>query len=145
MVVVDDEGNKVPLGSEEAQQIVNSGDPVWCPATLAKPTPGMNGCSNPAGGANYDATSLTSLLNYLSANQPLFAKNGTIWIENSYVSSANDASTSVFYIDGNSGFGTMKNYTLTIQGGWNGQSGSNTITGVSEFDVPLQIWFGTTM
>src|SRR5258708_37728618 len=45
VVILDSQGNKVPLGSQAAQDILNSGDPVWCPATLAAPTPGLGGCT----------------------------------------------------------------------------------------------------
>ncbi|HUI89295.1 MAG TPA: hypothetical protein VLX61_11300, partial [Anaerolineales bacterium] len=31
VVVVDASGDKLPLGSQAAQEIVNSGDPIWCP------------------------------------------------------------------------------------------------------------------
>src|ERR1700690_668851 len=45
VVVLDTQGNKVPLGSEAAQDIVNSGDPIWCPSSVASPIPSISGCS----------------------------------------------------------------------------------------------------
>ena len=45
VVIVDSQGDKLALGSQQAQDILNSGDPVWCPATLAAPTPGLGGCT----------------------------------------------------------------------------------------------------
>ena len=142
VVVLDGNGSEVPLGSQEAQQIIHSGDPVWCPATLSNPTPGMNGCSNPA---NYSSASLDSLLSYLSANQSLFAKNGTIWIEDNYVSGTNDPAISGFTLDGSGAtgyaFGTLSNYALTIQGGWCQSSCLHTIdtSSPSQFTVPIEI------
>ncbi|MGA7195427.1 MAG: hypothetical protein WBW94_17555, partial [Anaerolineales bacterium] len=83
VVIVDSNGDKVPLGSEQAQDILNNGDPVWCPATLAAPTPGTGGCT---AAFTYltNATPLNGLLGYLTANQPTL--NGTIWIEGTYSS-----------------------------------------------------------
>ncbi|HUH97002.1 MAG TPA: hypothetical protein VLZ89_06575, partial [Anaerolineales bacterium] len=45
IVIVDDQGDKLALGSQLAQDILNSGDPVWCPSTVAAPTPGSGGCT----------------------------------------------------------------------------------------------------
>src|SRR5258707_3290172 len=30
-VILDSQGNKLPLGSQAAQAIIASGDPIWCP------------------------------------------------------------------------------------------------------------------
>ena len=134
IVVINSEGEIEPLATEEAAAIIVAGDPMWCPDNVA---PGGAGCSNPGvGNVNYDPTSLESLLTYLAANQP--DGPGTIWIEDSYDSSINDAAAAGFTLDSTT-FNTMKDYNLTIQGGWDGASGSTTITGTSSFDVPIVI------
>ena len=137
VVIVNSTGDKVSLGSQEAQDVLNSGDPVWCPAALSTPTPGTGGCTGPG------VTSFNSLLTTLSGNQSVYAKNGTIWIEASYVSSSNDSGSTSFTLDGSGStgynFSILRNFTLTIQGGWIGTSGNKTITGLSEFDVPISI------
>jgi hypothetical protein len=136
VVVINAEGETEPLATEEAAAIVVAGDPVWCPDTAPGPTPGENGCTDPGvGNVNYDPTSLESLLNYLSTNQPGVA--GTIWIEGSYDSGVNDPTATEFNLD-STVFNTMKDYALTIQGGWDGNSGG-TITGISTFTVPIII------
>lgn len=124
IVIVDENGEALNLVTEEAEQAIETGDPVWCPATLSAPTPGSNGCTS-------SYTSFQDLLNYLDANEPTEA--GVIWIESSYDSSVNDAASSGFEI--NDGyFATMGNYALTIQGGWSGISGDNTIGTSSVFN-----------
>lgn len=122
LVVLNENGEVLPLASQTAADAIMTGDPVWCPSTLAAPTPGANGCT-----ASY--TSLQALLSYLNANQP--AMDGTIWIESSYNSSVND-SVAGFSIHGAS-FTTMRDYALTIQGGWDGVSGSSAIGSPSLF------------
>src|SRR5258707_2928071 len=42
VVVLDTSGNKVPLGSQAAADIIASGDPIWCPSGVA---PGGASCS----------------------------------------------------------------------------------------------------
>jgi len=131
IVVLNEEGGVEPLATQEAAEIVITGDPIWCPDTVA-PQAGIGGCTDPGvNNANYDPTSLASLLTYLDANEPSTA--GMIWVEDSYHSSVNDAAVSSFIIDGTS-FTTMKDFAFTIQGGWNGISGSKSITGTSTFD-----------
>ncbi len=112
LVVLDGSGHKIPLGSQFAIQLIASGDPVWCPSTLAAPTPGANGCTASSG-------NLASLVSYLSGHQK--AMNGTIWITGGADSSSGTISLSA------STFTTMSLYALTLKGGWNGTSGSATI------------------
>jgi mucin-19 len=137
VVIVDSNGNKVPLGSQQAQDILDNGDPVWCPATLAAPTPGTGGCTTPgAGDTNYIPTDLSSLVTYLGNNQGMFGMNGTIWIEGG----SNTTSSSIT-MDGSTTFSTMANFTLTLKGGWNGTSGSSITSSLnpSTFTVPISI------
>jgi Right handed beta helix region len=126
VVVLDATSTPVPLATQAAADIIQTGDPIWCPAGAA-PGVGINGCS----ATGY--TSLQSLLKNLKANQP--TQPGTIWIASSYQSSVNDSGITSFTLNGNTNFSTMGNYALTLQGGWNGTSilGSN-ISGTSEFD-----------
>ncbi|HET9911283.1 MAG TPA: right-handed parallel beta-helix repeat-containing protein [Anaerolineales bacterium] len=123
-VVVTVDGEIEPLATQDAAEAIVSGDPVWCPATLAAPTPGLNGCTA-------SVSSLQDLLNALSLAEPTEA--GIIWIESSYDSSANDATSTGFEIDGGS-FTTMSNHALTIQGGWSGISGDASIGSASLFN-----------
>lgn len=117
VVVVD--GEVEPLATQDAANAIVTGDPIWCPEGVT-PQAGVGGCTDPGvENANYDPTSLASLLTWLDANE--IAQAGVIWIEADYDSSVNDSVPLGFTIDGNN-FATMRNYALTIQGGWSGNN-----------------------
>jgi hypothetical protein len=112
IVVVNDQGEAVSLASTEAAEILATSDPIWCPATVATPTPGMNGCTlsfTTFGGGG-------SLLAALTALDP--AMDGVIWIEKGYDSGVDDPGEN-FTLDGTT-FTNMDQYKLTVKGGWNG-------------------------
>jgi hypothetical protein len=44
LVVIDENGEALPLASEQAAEIIYNGDPLWCPVGVA-PKPNMGGCS----------------------------------------------------------------------------------------------------
>ena len=139
MVILNVEGESVPLASQEAADAIVTGDPIWCPAGVAKPVVGMNGCTTPGpANVNYDPTSLGSLLAYLTVNQP--EKDGTIWIASNY-NFANDNAAINF---NGTTLTVMSNFKLTLKGAWcDGTdltcAGLIDITKPSTFDVPLQI------
>jgi hypothetical protein len=110
VVILDSNGNKVPLGSQAAQDIVTNGDPIWCPSTVAMPIAGMSGCSPLA-----DNTNLQTLTNAVetSAWTPTNT-NSTIWILQGYYSS-----TSYSTLNG-SVLSALSHFTLTLAGGWTG-------------------------
>ncbi|MCZ2126176.1 MAG: hypothetical protein LC099_00185 [Anaerolineales bacterium] len=126
VVILDENGEVVPLATNEAADAIVNGDPQWCPAGVK---PGGAGCS-----PSY--TSFQDLLNWFSASQP--DKAGTIWIESTYKSDTNDPTALGFTIDG-SLLPTMANYALTIQGGWTGVNKNINSSSPSEFNVPLHI------
>lgn len=122
LVVLDEEGETVPLATQETAEAIAVGDPMWCPDGV-DPIANTNGCT-----ASY--SSLTSLLAYLFTNQP--SEDGTIWIEKTYDSSiAEPGVTSQILINGNANI-TWRDYSLTIQGGWDGP-GTSTVSGTSLF------------
>ena len=126
VVVLDAQGEVVPLVSQEATAVIASSDPMWCPDTVTTPIANTGGCTD-------SFTSMTSLLAALTgANQPTVP--GTIWIEKTYDSStAEPVGTTVITIDGNNAsYSTWRNQSLTIMGGWDG-AGTNTTSGTSLF------------
>jgi hypothetical protein len=112
VVVLDHQGHKVPLGSQKAAEIMGASDPVWCPASVAVPTPGSGGCSP----AIYNTDLYTLITNIALHNFTPPAANSTIWIEGGSMSGNG------VWLNGDSGqpFSPWANYTLTIKGGWNG-------------------------
>jgi putative surface-exposed virulence protein len=120
VVVLDSSGNKVPLGSQAAQDIINSGDPIWCPTGIAPNFAGTSGCSE----------SFDSIGDLVAGFTP--HANGTIWV--SYGSALAGA-----FINGGGTWNADKNFSLTIQGGWNDTAGStalNTSNPYSTFSTP---------
>jgi hypothetical protein len=81
VVVVNETGQVVPLVSTEAAEILVTGDPIWCPATVLTPVSGGSGCS-PA------FASMQEVITYLTNNPKNQA--GVIWIAKEYDSSVND-------------------------------------------------------
>jgi hypothetical protein len=114
LVVLDNEGQVEPLASQEAANIVNTGDPMWCPSGTL---PGDATCSS-----SYN--SFEDLLVDLG----LYSGDGTIYVAYDYDSSQESAD---ILLDG-----TV--YTnlgaLTIQGGWDGNTGGANLIGTSTFD-----------
>jgi hypothetical protein len=141
VVVVDANGENLPLAAEEAAEVLDSADPIWCPATVKVPVSGASGCTP-------SFSSFQALIDHLIANPQ--SVNGVIWVEKTYDSYIPsdplnpDNPYSVFTLDGsNPDLTTMSNYTLTIKGGWNGCNptcvGTVTTTDPSEFNARLQI------
>jgi hypothetical protein len=95
-------------------------DPIWCPEG-ASPVAGSGGCTS-------SYASLSSLV--YTAPEPI--GNGVIWI-----TSGNDLSSAFISIDGNV-FTNWRNYSLTVQGGWNGDN-LGTITSNTTFGRPIEI------
>jgi hypothetical protein len=119
VIVLNENGEPEPLASQTAAEIIAEGDPVWCPAGAV---PGDLGCS----------ASFTSLLALVENFVP--AGHGTIWIQ-----SGADSSGSAITIDGSGNWSSAANYALTLQGGWDGNSGGTITTTNSFFNVPISI------
>jgi hypothetical protein len=107
LVVVDADGETVPLASEEAAEIMVAGDPIWCPSGVA-PTPGVAPCT-----ISYpDLDSL--VINFIPTG------NGTIWFDDGSVGAG-------VTIDGFFNWAAARTYNLTLQGGWGGTPGSTAL------------------
>src|SRR5258708_776401 len=114
VVIVDNQGSVVPLGSQAAQDIVASGDPIWCPSTVTTPIAGLSGCS-PA----FINTNLYTLTHAVMFGLWMpTVTNSTIWILGGADSSGSQAS-----LNGTSlplPIWSLLNFTLTLKGGWTG-------------------------
>ncbi len=133
VIVLDEEGEALPLATEEAAEVIAFADPIWCPANVVTPTPGMNGCTQ-SFGQFVTGNVNTGLLDYLMANQP--GVDGVIWIEKTY----NGQDNAAIVFNGNTTLSSMANFKLTFKGGWNG-AGTSTLDALmpSTFDVSLVI------
>ena len=123
VVVLDENGQALPLAAQDAAEAVVNGDPMWCPNTVM---PGGAGCT-------INFLSMADLLTFAGSYINSQNVNGTIWI-----TSGTQFDTSPITIDG-SAFTNWANNSLTLQGGWSGASGDTTIGANSVFTVPIQI------
>lgn len=123
LLVVNEEGEIEPLVTEEAAEILETADPIWCPVGA---TPGDASCT-PSQASFADLLALLQTdggVNYGGVA-------GVIWVEDAYA--GNDNSQIVF--DGNN-LTSLQNNALTVQGGWSGNNDVN-ITGTSLADVSM--------
>ncbi len=131
LIVINEDGDPEPLASMEAAEILVVGDPVWCPAGQI-PTPGANGCTLARAGFDELIADLSS---------GTYSGNGAIWVESSY--DANEDSARILFDGGD--LPTLND--LTINGGWNGISGSTIIDPASpsvlDDRLVIRNWIGT--
>jgi len=122
VVVLNQSGQQLPLASQEAANIAQTADPIWCPAGQP-PTPGSNGCTS-------SFSAIADLLANMNNTDPTswaanYSQNGVIYLEKT--SGASTTITSSVAIDNTSYsnlFNNFKNYDLTIQGGWDTSTGT---------------------
>ncbi|MBN2117953.1 MAG: HYR domain-containing protein [Anaerolineales bacterium] len=126
VVVLDESGDSVPLVSQEAAEITEVVDPMWCPEGVL---PGGAGCT-----ANFP--SINDLITDMGNNPASYAQNGVIYFTASPGAGTFDLSPTTLPGD----FDTLKNYNLTLQGGWNGSTSSPTLSGQTNFGAnPITI------
>ena len=134
IVVLDEEGQALVLGSQETANALATSDPVWCPESVQVPTPGANGCSPSYPG-------IAELLAAMQANPGAFSQNGTIFLEQT----TGPGFTTPLVIDDSSAslgsaYSTLNIFNLSIQGGWNPSTGSTSgQTAFSGSDVFVQV------
>ena len=107
LVVLDENGEPLPLGSLEAEQVMLSGDPMWCPNDVL---PGGEGCT--AGATSFLGGG--GLLSQLAG----MAGNGIIYVSYDYnTGNDNDYNNYIVFDQTQAELTSLDN--LTIQGGWN--------------------------
>lgn len=133
LVVVDENGEALPLASAEAQEIIYNGDPIWCPAGVA-PNPGVGGCSPSFTGFTDDApitdNGLIAWL-YDTNNAATISKAGVIWVAYNY----STTELGNIQINGTLVAGTMETFALTVNGGWNGTAGSTALNSTTPYST----------
>ncbi|HLO32203.1 MAG TPA: HYR domain-containing protein [Anaerolineales bacterium] len=110
VVVLDQNGESVPLATDAAVDISQATDPIWCPAGVL-PGGAGSGCSTAYG-------TIGELIGNMASNPAFYAQNGTIYFTASAGGSLTLNSTTLI----NGSYDTLKNYNLTLQGGWDGST-----------------------
>jgi hypothetical protein len=120
VVLLDENGASLPLATNEAAEVLESGDPMWCPGTAE---PGDGGCTAPH-------ASFADLLADLADDSEV--GSGTIYVSNLY-SVTDDGGADAGGIFFN--WGDYAVTDLVIQGGWD--FGSNTLNGTSTIGAAM--------
>jgi hypothetical protein len=121
VVVLDEAGETVPLVTQEAANIIQDFDPLWCPE------------GDPLTSSNCRVSgSIAALLTDMRNNTSAYDHNGVIYF------TANSGG-SLLLTDSNSqslgttDFNDLKPNNLTLQGGWNGSTVTPQISGQTAF------------
>lgn len=127
VVVLDENGEALPLASEEAAEIVEVVDPMWCPEGVL---PGGPGCTT-------NFASIFALINNMEAFAGNYAQNGVIYFT-SNPGSGNFQLNPTTLSGG--AYETLNDFNLTLQGGWNGDTVAPSFSGQTDFSThPLVI------
>ena len=117
IVVVDATGTAEPLATQAAADIIDTGDPIWCPSGDLPD--------------NVNCTAGYTTVNLLIKNLGSKSGAGTVYFTSTY------ATNDVTFNQNNAHLTNLTD--LTIQGGWNGSTSSPMISGVTTFSVPVTI------
>ncbi len=131
IAVLDETGQPAPLATQVTAEIIENGDPMWCPSGVS-PVANTGGCT---GSYLTMQDLLTNSGTYINGRN----SNGTIWITSGFIGDVNAVT-----IDGFT-YPNWANYALTLQGGWTGtNSGTIDPNQNSIFTVPISIlnWLG---
>ena len=107
VVVLDENGDSVPLASEEAAEIVEVVDPMWCPEGVL---PGGSGCTT-------NFVSISALITNMVSVTENYTQNGVIYFTSNPGSGTFNLTPTTL---SGGDFETLNDYNLTLQGGWNG-------------------------
>ena len=129
IVVLNEEGDSIPLVSQETAEIMEVVDPMWCPEGVL---PGGPGCTK-------NFTSIASLINNMESSPGIFAQNGVVYF-------TSNPGSGKFHLDPTTltggAFETLNNFNLTLQGGWNGDTVAPSFSGQTDFGTQT-IMIGT--
>ncbi len=139
VVVSNADGEIVPLGSQEAVDIIAVQDPLWCPVGQA-PTPGANGCTT-------NFANSQALIDAMDSSNPATTTPLTTYEQDGIIYfTVNPGTGSFTLVRGNNGPGIdnadydiLKAFNLILQGGWDGTPGSTTFTQTNFGANPLTI------
>jgi hypothetical protein len=138
VVVLNENGDQVSLASQEAVDIVQIVDPMWCPQGVA---PGGTGCT-----ANFADSQ--ALIDDMDASNPGSTVLPTQYEQNGIIYFTVDPGPGSFRLVLGGGdalnatdYNVLKSYNLILQGGWNGIIGAGaTFTEQTNFGTnPLTI------
>ena len=113
VTVLDENGQALPLATQETADVIATSDPIWCPGSQT-PTPGQNGCTQ-------SFSSFDALLTFLSGNVDV-QQAGTIYVEQGAYQ-GNDPNNVIDF--NNYDLSNISSFDLAVTGGWN--TSNNTV------------------
>jgi hypothetical protein len=127
VVVLDEDGDAIPLATEAAAEIVTLVDPMWCPEGVL---PGGPGCTT-------NFVSISALITNMVTTTGNYMQNGVIYFTaNPGTGTFNLTPTTLPGGD----FDTLNDFNLTLQGGWNGDTVAPIFSGQTNFGTsPITI------
>jgi hypothetical protein len=128
LVVLDEQGEVLPLVTEEAAETIIEGDPMWCPENQ-NPANDMDDLVQDCTDSFTNFTGNAGLLKELQNNPSLYSGNGTIYVATGNISAFDQNKT--ITINGNN-LAALSGSTLGIQGGWKFDGASSGI----DYDNP---------
>ncbi|HNH26527.1 MAG TPA: right-handed parallel beta-helix repeat-containing protein [Anaerolineales bacterium] len=131
IVVLDENSEPLPLVSNEAANVLVTGDPQWCPAGVTPGTDTLGQCT-------VAHTSFNDLINDLQTNSATYYGSGTIYVAYDYAANtAGDSSNDIIF-----DYGALDLTDLVVQGGWDFTQ--DKVVGTSTIDLKpgysLEFW-----
>ncbi|MBI3168770.1 MAG: right-handed parallel beta-helix repeat-containing protein [Chloroflexi bacterium] len=124
LIVLNEDGEPLPLVSNEAADVLITGDPMWCPDGVTPGTDALNECT-------IAHPSFTDLINDLETNSATYFGSGTIYVSYDYDATiAGDAGSDIIF-----DYGTASLTDLIVQGGWDFTQ--DKVVGTSTIDLGL--------
>jgi hypothetical protein len=140
LVILDENGQPLPLATQAAADLLINGDPIWCP-TGADPIPGVGGCTGAFAYFNGESGLIAALQADALLADPVYEGAGTIYISENYLAEGVDFNASILF-----DHSSLSNLTdLVFQGGWD-PSDSNKGQDFShntEFNLDNYMGFGS--
>ncbi|MBK9778907.1 MAG: hypothetical protein IPP55_02475 [Anaerolineales bacterium] len=133
LVVLGENGEVLPLATQEAAEVMAVADPMWCPAGVTTVT--VDCVNDTTIGTIGSGNLLDKIIAKVTTLDPIHGVNGVIYFTPTY--SVNDV-----LFDGSLPAINFEGNALTLQGGWDGdttQDSTITLSGSSTFSVPISI------
>ena len=130
ILILDPNGEPLPMATTEAAEVLVAGDPMWCPDGVTPGTDTLGQCTAPH-------TSFTDLINDLETNTGTYFGAGTIYVAYDYDAAVAGDNIGNVVFD----YNNVALTDLVVQGGWD--FAQNNVVGTSTIDLSgyaIEFW-----